>query len=271
MDELTVMQALNEICPGESTIIEYFRFLGLLVHSPHPSVKWSSGMIFRQLQQHYKRTLWSLHPDKSGSGDAGKLHLVRDAWAKLKELHTHPIDLTLDDDSDDNSSDKDDGSEGETTTGRQSSNAGALVLACNDPSPSLLSERAESDRADDANKEDANSVEDTNNPHYQCYMGKAVKKGFLFRGRVTSLDLGKTKNENEVVLVHVQFDDGDEEDYELSEWQSELDIDDASTPICEQYHPLGAIVWKKFYLDGEVTGYRIGEPVVIFVMRCDEE
>ena len=271
MYELTVMQALDAIGAGESNIIEHFRLIGLLDHSPNPSLKWGSDRILRQLQQHYKRTLWSVHPDKSGSGEAGKLHRAKAAWKKLKELYTRPIDLTLDDDSDDSSSDKDDGYEGQTTTGRQSSNAGALVLACNEPSPSLSPERGESDQADASNKEDENSVEDINNSHYQRYMGKAVKKGFLFRGRVTSLDLGKTKNENEVVFVHVRFDDGDEEDYELSEWQSELDTDDASTSICEQYHPLGAIVWKKFYLDGEVTGYRIGEPVVIFVMRCDEE
>ena len=271
MDELTVLQALDVIGASDPNTTQYFRARGLLDRSPDPSSKWANERIFQLLFQNYRRTLFSLHPDKSGTGEADKLHQVKAAWAKLKKLYILPIDLTLDDDSDDSSSDKDDGLEGETTTERQSSNAGALVLACNEPSPSLSPERGESDQADASTKEDENSVEDTNNQHYQYYMGKAVKKGFLFRGRVTSLDLGKTKNEKEVVLVHVQFDDGDEEDYELSEWQSELDIDDASTSICEQYHPLGAIVWKKFYLDGEVTGYRIGEPVVIFVMRCDEE
>ena len=150
-------------------------------------------------------------------------------------------------------------------------NVGALVLACNDPSPSLSSERGESDRADDATKDDANSVEDTNDPRYQCYMGKAVRKGFWFQGRVISLDVGRMANGNEGVLIQVEFDDGDKEDYDESEWQSQLVLDNDSTSICEQYHPLGAIVWKKFVLEGEVTGCRIGEPVVIVVMLYDDD
>ena len=178
MDELTVLQALDVIGASDPNTTQYFRARGLLDRSPDPSSKWANERIFCLLLQNYKRTLFSLHPDKSGSGEADKLHQVKAAWAKLKELYILPIDLTLDDDSDDSSSDKDDGLEGETTTERQSSNAGALVLACNDPSPSLSSERAESDRADDANKEDANSVKDTNDQRYQFYIRNAVKKGF---------------------------------------------------------------------------------------------
>ena len=67
----------------------------------------------------------------------------------------------------------------------------------------------------------------------------------------------------EVVLVHVEFDDEDEEDYELHEWESELEIDDKSTLSDGKYHPLGAVVWKKFVLEGTVTGCRIGEKNVI--------
>ena len=48
-------------------------------------------------------------------------------------------------------------------------------------------------------------------------------------------------------------------------------MDDKSTSICEQYHPLGAIVWKKFVLEGAVSGCRIGEPVVIVVMLYDDD
>ena len=270
-DELTVIEALEAINANEPHIIQYFRARGLLDISPDPSSKWASDRMLRKLQQRFKREIFSLHPDTLGSGDAIELHRVKQAWAKLKEFYRAPIDLTQDDDSETSSNDEDNGLEGETTTGRQSPNAGALVLACNDPSPSLSSERGESDRADDATKDDANSVEDTNDPRYQWYIGKSVRKGFWFQGRVISLDVGRMENGNEGVLIQVEFDNGDKEDYDQSEWQSELVLDNDSTSICEQYHPLGAIVWKKFVLEGQVTGCQIGEPVVIVVMLYDDD
>lgn len=120
-----------------------------------------------------------------------------------------------------------------------------IVLTCNDPSPSLSSEMGESDPADDANKKDENSVEDTKDPRYQCYMGKVVKKGFWSQGRVISLDLGKMENGNKGVLIQVQFDDGDKEDYELSDWKSQLVMDDKSTSICEAISSSGSYCTKE--------------------------
>ena len=109
------------------------------------------------------------------------------------------------------------------------------------------------------NKEDAQSIDDANLPVYECYIGKPVRKGFWFQGRVTSLDIGETEHVKETILVHVEFDDGDKEDYELHEWECELEIDDKSTLRDGKYHPLGAVVWKKFVLKGTVTGCRIGK------------
>ena len=86
-------------------------------------------------------------------------------------------------------------------------------------------------------------------PVYECYIGKPVRKGFWFQGRVTSLDVGETENVKEVILVHVEFDDGDKEDYELHEWECEIEIDDKSNLSDGKYHPLGAVVWKKFVLE----------------------
>ena len=265
-EELTVIEALEAINANEPHIIQYFRARGLLDILPDPSSKWASDRMLRKLQQRFKRAIFSLHPDTLGSGDAIELHRVKQAWAKLKEFYESPIDLTQDDDSETGSSDEDNGSEGETTTGTQSPNVGVLVSAYHDRSLSLSSERREFDRADYATDEDTNSVEGTNDPRYQWYMGKSVSKGFWFQGRVISLDVGMMANGNEGVLIQVEFDDGDKEDYYESEWQSQLVLDNDSTSICERYHPLGAIVWKKFDLEGEVSGCRIGEPVVVVVL-----
>ena len=70
------------------------------------------------------------------------------------------------------------GRKGETPTGHQLSNADAVVLACNDPSPSLLSKKDQSHQTDGANKEDVKSAEDTNDPRYQWYMRKPLNEGF---------------------------------------------------------------------------------------------
>ena len=116
---------------------------------------------------------------------------------------------------------------------------------------------------ENSNEEDAQSVDDDNLPVYECYIGKPVRKGFWFQGRVTSLDVGETENVKEIILVHVEFDDGDKEDYELCEWECELEIDDKSTLSDGKYYPLGAVVWKKFVLQGIVTGCCIGKKTVI--------
>ena len=116
---------------------------------------------------------------------------------------------------------------------------------------------------ENSNEEVAQSVDDDNLPVYECYIGKPVRKGFWFQGRVTSLDVGETENVKEIILVHVEFDDGDKEDYELNELESEIEIDDKSALSGGKYHPLGAVVWKKFVLEGTVTGCRIGKKNVI--------
>ena len=116
---------------------------------------------------------------------------------------------------------------------------------------------------ENSNEEDAQSVDDDNLPVYECYIRKPVRKGFWFQGRVTSLDVGETENVKEIILVHVEFDDGDKEDYELHELESEIEIDDKSALSDGKYHPLGAVVWKKFVLEGTVTGCRIGKKNVI--------
>ena len=184
---------------------------------------------------------------------------MKQAWAKLKEYHHSPIDLTQIPDSDDSDDDEDHESEGETTAREQSLNSCAVLVAGAVPNPSASHEMGKSDYAEDFNREDAESVDETNLTRYECYIGKPVRKGFWFQGRVISLDIGETNNGKEAVLIHVVFDDGDKEDYEPHEWESQLVIDNESTLSCGRYHPLGAVVWKKFDLEGEVTGCRIGE------------
>ena len=196
---------------------------------------------------------------------------MKAAWAKLKKYHHSPIDLTNVSDSDDSDDEEEHKTEGERTARDHSLNRCDVLVACVVPNPSASYERGKSDSADNSNKEDAQSVDDTDLPRYECYIGKPVRKGFWFQGRVTSLDIGETEDDKEVVLVHVEFDDEDKEDYELHEWESELEIDDKSTLSYGKYHPLGAVVWKKFVLEGTVTGCRIGEKNVIFLIFCNNE
>ena len=88
---------------------------------------------------------------------------------------------------------------------------------------------------------------------------EASQEGSQFRSRVIPLDIGKTDDEKETVLIQVVFDDGDKEDYEPHNWESQLVIDNESTLSYGKYHPYGAVVWKKFDLEGEVTGGLTGE------------
>ena len=185
------------------------------------------------------------------------------AWAKLKKYYHSPIDLTNVSDSNDSDDEAEHSTEGERTARNHSLNPCDVLVACVVSNPSASHERGKSDFAENSNKEDAQSVDDTNLPVYECYIGKPVRKGFWFQGRVTSLEIGETEDVKEVILVHVEFNDGDKEDYELHEWERELEIDDKSTLSDGKYHPLGAVVWKKFFLEGTATGCRIGKKNVI--------
>ena len=271
MAQVTVLEALTLLGANEQPTIQYFEDLGLLDPFPLPSAVWASERMRRKLNQHYKKRIFSLHPDKLGNGDSIELHRVKGAWAKLKKYHVTPIDLTNMSDSDDSDDEEEHETEGRRTERDHSLNPCNVLVACVVPNPSASYEMGKADSAENSQKEEAQSVDDTNVAHYERYIGKEVRKDFWFQGRVTSLDIGETEDGKEVVLVHVEFDDEDKEDYELHEWESELEIDDKPTLSDGKYHPLGAVVWKKFVLEGTVTDYRIGEKNVIFLIFCNDE
>ena len=229
MAQVTVLEALTLIGANEPTTLHYFGARGLLDPNPSPSSVWASERMRHKLQQRYKKKIFSLHPDKRGNGDSIELHRVKVAWAELKKYYHSPIDLIGDDDSNDSDDKEEHTAEGERTARDHSLNACDQLVACVASNPSASHGRGKSDFAENSNKEEAQSVDDTNLPVYECYIGKPVRKGFWFQGRVTSLDIGETEGVKEVILVHVEFDDGDKEDYELHEWESELKIDDKST------------------------------------------
>ena len=263
MSEVTVSEALTLIGANEPTTLQYFGARGLLDPNPSPSSVWASERMRHKLQQRYKKRIFSLHPDKRGNGNSIELHEVKAAWAELKKYYHSPIDLISDVDSKDSDDEEEHTPEGERTTRDNPLNACDVLVACVASNLSESHERRKSDFVDNSNEEDAQSVDDDNLPVYECYIGKPVRKGFWFQGRVTSLDVGETENVKEIILVHVEFDDGDKEDYELHELESEIEIDDKSALSDGKYHPLGAVVWKKFVLEGTVTGCRIGKKNVI--------
>ena len=263
-----MMEALTLIGADEPSTIHYFGDVGLFDPYPSPSSVFVSDRMKHYLKQCYKRKIFSLHPDKSGNGDAEELHRVKAAWAELKQCLRSPIDLTNDSESDDIDDDEEHESEGEGTSREHSLNPCDALVACGVSNPSASCEGGKADFAEKSNREDAESVDETNFPLHQSYVGKRVRKGFWFQGRVTSLDIGKNEEDKEVVLVHVEFDDEDKEDYEPHELESEVEIDNKSTLSDGKFHPLGAVVWKKFILEGKVTGCRIGEKNVIFIAFC---
>lgn len=246
-DYFTIKEALQILNVTDVRVLNFFEKQGLL-HASYPTrSKWSHEVIHQQLKNWYKSRLFCFHPDKGGTGEASHLHDTKKAWMTLKAHYVEPIDLTLDDE----------------------------VVGADDQVRDIESSSVEDSIYDDSDNDDTSndvkedrfmltdSAEGAIDMEYRNLVGEIIWKGLWFRGRVRSLDIGEVDGV-EVVLFKVKYDDGDREDFEVDEWKKALKkksicLDETSTTIDNKYSPLGATMWKKFNVKGEVTHCRIGK------------
>ena len=243
----TIEESLQILNVTDAVVFKLFEKLGLL-HASYPTFsKWCHEVIHQQLLNLYKSRLYCLHPDKGGTGEASHLHDTKKAWKTLKAHYVEPIDLALDDD----------------------------VVAADDQVRDIESSSIEDSIYDDSDNDEpskdvnenrfmlTDSVEGAMDMEYRKLVGEIIWKRLWFQGRVISLDIGKVEGVA-VVLFNAEYDDGDREDYEVDEWKKALKkksicLDETSTNIDDKYSPLGATMWKKFKVKGEVTHCSMGK------------